>query len=350
MNDPNIEMLKFATPFYEERLQSSSRLVGGPSEFLERLHKWNANCFTQLQEFSKKDPDILEDYIQSLARTLFGDRSLCVGTTLNQLYESLAPLCDQSRVEVRVGRSFVKVWGTPEMLVFCILKYDVLSMCQGSKVPKGELSSLFCDTILFQESNKSPWQTSTFWYNTFASRVGLINTAPLWVQVEPVYLSNLVTVAFRKNFSRLRMKDPIYTASPDYHNFLFGTLHNKPELVTCETHPDCILFTYDPYDDFRFPKSIPRDGSMFKFNPATKYGSTIEIFWGPSMGCFKAGDYDFQNISLTCEMKRLSEHEAFIDSEAKSVTFVVNGKSVTYPYVNQPEDAYFDFLNTQYTI
>lgn len=334
------EMLEFATPFAQERIVSSVSLIRPRGDFLRHLSMWNAHKIEQMRSLARFDEGIVSEYLSWIAGEMFSQPTKIPSTYLD-IRDTLNLICDHvnsNRMKVKAATHTLEVYRNPDVLLFCLLKYDVLAACNNSRATGAELTEIFCGMLKFSDDRAGAFMYSGLYFNEFARKVGRSGDAPLWAQTEPICVFEGVTVAFRAN---PEAKGPILTASADYRMFPSATRIVKNTLVSCTSHPRAISFTYDPYANFTLPKSFRR---LSTFNPSKNYGKNLEVYLGPSLLCIKAGDVDLQNISLNCDMTRLSHVSARIDRLTKNVTFTTKEGLVQMPYETMPEDAYYAFL------
>lgn len=343
-----IEMLHFATPFAPERIAGSDTLVRPYDEFLSDLGNWCREKVEQMYSMVPERRTLVGDYLSLTCNRLF-KTSQQLGDTYEEIMEGLATVSDSQRdpwFTINLFGNIVHVRNNPEVLLFCILKRDILHACCNSNASALDLSTMFCGIIYFPDRPRHVLKLIGFLFYDFTKETARRDHMPLWVQTEPVAaIKDSLTIAFRRNFLGLDSRDPIITASVDYQNFPVATRTRKDESGTCTTHPRSILYTYDPFDDFSLPRNFR---TYVNFEPAKHYGENFELYGGENLVCIKAGEVDIQNISLICTTRRLAEYAAHVDFKLKVVSIHFEGTNLEFSYQNIPEEAYYDFLVSIY--
>lgn len=345
-----VDMLNFATPFAPERLANSRRLIRNRVDFLRDLGEWCREKIDQMHTMVPHKPGAVDQFLTLTSKRMFGD-SPQLGSTYDEMIEALTEVANTQTggwFEMDLIGNKVLARREPEVLLFCILKRDILNACCNSNAPGADLTDMFCGLIVFPEMPRQVVKLLGFLFQDFAKKGESRRYMPLWVQMEPIQVvENSLTIAFRRDFHGLGEDDPIYTASVDYECFPVATRTQKDEAGTCSTHPRSILFTYDPFKDFTLPINFR---TFDNFAPTKEYGENFELYGGENLVCIKGGDVDIQNISLICTTRRIAEHEAHVDSKRKIVRIREGAHFIEYPYVNKPEEAYYDYLVNVYHI
>ena len=293
-----VDMLNFATPFAPERLANSDRLIRTRADFLRDLGAWCRDKIEQMHTMVPRRPEVVDDFMTRMSRSMFG-KSPQLGSTYDEMIKVLTGVANTQAggwFEMNLVGSKVFARREPEVLLFCILKRDILNACCNSNAPGADLTDMFCGLIVFPERPRNIVKLLGFLFQDFTRETDRRQYMPLWVQMEPIQvIEDSLTIAFRRGFHDLRSDDPIYTASADYECFPAATRTQKDEVGTCSTHPRSILFTYDPFKDFTLPRNFR---TFDNFAPTEEYGENFELYGGESLVCIKGGDVDIQNISL----------------------------------------------------
>jgi hypothetical protein len=232
--------------------------------------------------------------------------------------------------------------------IFCILKYDVLTALLASKTTRAQLNRTFPEIIYIPKKTSVLRMHSSLMYFDFSKRHDRPRTAPFWVIFEPLsFRPTELSVAFRSQTLNFDLSAPIYTSALDYWE-MPSTTQGLQTYGSCDQYPYSVTFSYDPYRDFSLIKNFRPQSNTF--SPVSRYGENLEVFAGPSLFCVKAGDIDLQTISSTCDLRRIGQVNAKVDSARKIVEFQDLQGCVFFKYTSSPEDAYYLYLKFRYQV
>ena len=348
-----LEMLKYATPFYEERRAKTTLPVGGYDSLKSRIESWTLRCLDEMLAIAKDNPQSLYDYLNMIVGFMTDTDVDFSGDSEDILdyADVIAQKCTTSNTWAAIYPATVEMFIEPSgpILIMCALKYDVLAAMCISNMESSAITDVFCGVIQVPDNRGSAlFLGGSLMYLDFAKKNGKGLQVPLWAQYEPSELrTHGISVAFRRMQMIGPLDGPIFTNALDYRNLETTTRYNRVQ-GSCHKYPRSVAFSYDPANNFADIKAFRHLSKTFK--PTSRYGTHLDVFDGPSLFGIKAGDVDLQLISSTCDLRRIGQFVVDINHESRSINFGDPQPRGSFKNIDDIEYVYYLFLKHTYQI